>query len=239
MSLDVITPFFMIAALGCRVTRAETEIETHRHRFEKTEALLKLVRDIRGSRKASETSQGWEDWIDGSIGDAEQVIREIKDAVQRKGGRGNGSFPEKISWLLKYKDAAENLGRRLDQCYWSLSVIVIVLVVVAGTRPSEPRQSVAVAGSWLEDNSTPYGYFSNSGLAHMKDFPLILPAGSPCSSRSSTGLSSVTDGPEPPDGYRSLEEEDQEVEMHAWLRERARSDSMEAEEEEEEVEWEF
>jgi hypothetical protein len=155
MNLDVVTPVLMIAALRRKVIRAEAEIETHRSLFEKTEALLKLVKDIRDSRTASETSPGWDEWIDDSIEGAGEVIKEIKDAIQRKSERGHRTLLEGISWVLKYKDVMENLKPRLDQCYWSLMVIVIALAPAAGARISEPRQSVAMAGSWSEGSNSP------------------------------------------------------------------------------------
>jgi hypothetical protein len=156
VNIDLVTPVLMLAALRCRVARAEAEIETHRGRFENTCALLKLVKDTRSSPTASlnqETFQAWEGWIDGQIIDAERVLADLKDVVQRKAEHGYRSFAEKISWVMKYKDVAENLGLRLAQCHANLLTILNILMLAPGRQQqytclSESGQLVASTGVW-------------------------------------------------------------------------------------------
>ncbi|KAH0541553.1 hypothetical protein FGG08_003965 [Glutinoglossum americanum] len=239
MNLDIITPAISLAALSCRVAKAEAEAESYKIRFEDAVALLKLVKDTRNSYIATpnrEAFRAWEGWVDGRIKHAEDILTDLRGLVEREGGRGNRTMVEKLIWVIRDKDVAENLRLRLDPCYSSLLAILVILLSARGKQERtclpESGQSTALVGIWPEDNGIPCICFSNFEAVCSANHHRLLPSDSPCLSRSTTDLSSI-DGVTKFQGTDEYLEED-DIEMYEWLREKARADSMEVEDEEEE-----
>jgi hypothetical protein len=145
LSIDICTTIYVALTLYNRASRALEEIKAHRSRFEKTEALLKLVEGIRRSKTTTTTirdrvtpsppsssnpslfSEGCEVWIDQNISCTEHVLSEIEEVIKLEREVERLSWKEKIEWVMRHKSVVENLGVRLDQCYLSLMATLIML----------------------------------------------------------------------------------------------------------------